>query len=162
VKGVVNLNSGLFLALTLALVLGVRRRDKLLSLLLGEGLGVGPGLVRLTALVGFAELELAEAELLLGTLRQKLVERDLLDLGLGRLGRCAIGWVTPCSTRAWVAPGGSSLGALSAGIAFALGESLLLVVLGNLLSGLLVVELGLALGGAPRLGSLLLRATDAG
>lgn len=126
---VVDVDNSLLLALTLTLGLATAGGNEFISLLLDKLLGVGPLLVGLGTLVGLAELEvLAEGKLLLGHLSQVLGVRDALVLRLGGV-----------------------LSALSI-----LGNSLLQLRLGNLLAGLLVLLLGLALLSTPGLGSLLL------
>jgi hypothetical protein len=136
--GVVELEGVLDLALTLALVLDGGGRDEVVIFFLLDGLGRGPGLVNLAALVGLADLERFQAKLLLGALGEEVVESDLLLLRLGRLGGLSI---------------------FDLVLALALGNDLGLLVLRNLCAGVLVLLLGVALGSAPRLGSLLLRAT---
>lgn len=123
----------LALTLTLALASGTGNVD-VLGLILLEGLGAGPLLVELAALVGLTGLEGGiESELLLGLLGQVVGVRDALVLGLSSL--------------------------LASGI---LSEGLLLLALGNGLTGLLILQLGLTLGSTPGLSSLLVGATDYG
>lgn len=125
----VEVNGLLGLALTLALGLAAGSSDEVLLLLL-EGLGVGPLLVELAALVGLADGDVGvEGELLLGLLGEVVGVGDVLLLGLGRL--------------------------LGSGL---LGGGLLLLSLGDNLSGLLVLKLSSTFGGTPRLSSLLLGA----
>lgn len=127
-----DLEDLLDLALTLALLLAGGAGDELLSLLLLDGLGVGPLLVLNDTLVGLADLESGlglESGLLLGELGEVLGVGDVLLLLL--LG-----------------------GSLNGGLA--LSGGLLLLRLGDLLTSLLILQLSLALGGAPGLGSLLL------
>lgn len=133
-EALVDLEDLLDLALTLALLLAGGASNELLGLVLLEGLGVGPLLVLNDTLVGLADLEGGslglESGLLLGELSEVLGVGDVLLLLLlgGSLG------------------GGLTLGGL------------LLLRLGDLLAGLLILQLSLALGGAPGLGSLLLGA----
>lgn len=121
----VEVDGLLDLLLLLALSLASNRGEEVLLLVL-EGLGVGPLLVNLGALVGLTDLQATvKTELLLGELGEVIGVRDALVLRLSSL--------------------------LASGV---LSEGLLLLGAGNGLSGLLVLELGLALSGA-RLGSLL-------
>ncbi len=116
-------------------LLGSDAGEELLLLILGDGGEVLP-LAVVDTLVGLADLEGAlalESLLLLGQLDLVLVERDVVVLGLRLLG---------------LALGGS----------LTLG---LLLGFGNLGASLLVLKLSLALVGAPRLGSLLLRVAAA-
>lgn len=127
----VEVNGLLDLALTLSLGLASSGGEVLLLLVL-EGLGVGPLLVELAALVGLADLETRlESGLLLSLLGEVVVVRDLL-LGL-LLG-----------------------GSLSSGSL--LSSGVLLLVLSDSLAGLLVLKLSSTLVGTPGLGSLLVRA----
>lgn len=110
------------LALALALLLASRTGDEVLIVVLDEGLGASPLLLLLgvDTLVGLAgRCASVQGELLLGLLGEVGLESDLLRLRLLGLG----------------------LGILSLGI--------LLLGLSNGLTGLLVVELGGSLGGAP-------------
>ena len=130
----VDLNDLLDLALTLALGLATGTGDEVLSLILDEGLGGSPLLVLLGTLVGLADAQgllSLKGELLLSELGEVLRVRDVLVLGLLLLGL---------------------LGGLT------LGNGLLLLGLSDLLASLLILKLSLALGGTPRLGSLLLGA----
>jgi len=128
----VEVNGLLDLALTLSLGLASSGGEVLLLLVL-EGLGVGPLLVELAALVGLTDLETRlESGLLLSLLGEVIVVRDLL-LGLFLGGSL------------------SSSSLLSGGV--------LLLVLSDSLAGLLVLKLSSTLVGTPRLGSLLVRAT---
>lgn len=122
----VEVNGLLGLLLTLAPVLA-RAGGEVVRLLLLEGLGLSPLLVGLGALVGSTGLEAGvKLKLLLGLLNEVVGVGDGLVLGLGVL--------------------------FASGV---LGESLLLLGLGNGLAGLLVLQLGLTLGGAPGSGGLL-------
>jgi hypothetical protein len=125
---VLELDELLGLALTLALGLAAGAGEELLLGVLGDGSEVLP-LVVLDTLVGLADAQGAKAGLLLGELSKVLVVGDVLVLGLLLLS---------------LALGGS----------LTLG---LLLGLGDLSASLLILQLGLALVGAPRLGSLLLR-----
>lgn len=110
------------LALALALLLASRRSDEVLIVFLDEGLGASPLLLLLgvDTLVGLASrCAGVQGSLLLGLLGEVSLEKDLLGLRLLGLG----------------------LGILSL--------SILLLGLSNGLTGLLVVELGSSLGGAP-------------
>lgn len=128
-EAVVDLQEGLGLALTLTLGLATGAGEKLLLLVLLGDRGEILPLVILHALVGLADLELGgKGSLLLGELGKVLVVGEMLRLRLLLLGF-----------------------AFSSTLAFGL-----LLGLGNLSAGLLVLQLGLALVGAPRLGSLLL------
>jgi len=135
-KALVDLDDLLDLALTLALGLATGGGEVVLTILLGEGLGVGPLLVLLNALVGLAESESSlglESRLLLGLLDEVIGVGDVLVLLLLLNGG-----------------GGGSI---------AFDGGLLLLGLSELLAGLLVLQLGLALVGAPCLSSGLVRAT---
>lgn len=126
----VKVNSLLGLALTLALGLAAGRGSPdLLLLVLVEGLGSGPLLVELAALVGRADLGClgSECELLLGQLGEVVDVRDALVLGLGGL------------------------------LSTILSSGGLLLGLSNGITSLLVLQLSVALVGAPRGGSLLVR-----
>lgn len=128
----VEVNGLLDLALALALCLASGRGEVLLLLVL-EGLGVGPLLVELAALVGLTDLETGvESGLLLSLLGEIFLVRDLL-LGL-LLG------------------GGSLSGSV-------LSNGILLLVLSDSFTGLLVLKLSSTLVSTPGLGSLLVRAT---
>ncbi|KAI6772621.1 hypothetical protein HG530_003579 [Fusarium avenaceum] len=128
----VEVNGLLDLALTLSLGLASSGGEVLLLLVL-EGLGVGPLLVELAALVGLADLKTRlESGLLLSLLGEVVVVRDLL---LGLLLGSSL----------------SSSSLLSGGV--------LLLVLSDSLAGLLVLKLSSTLVGTPGLGSLLVRAT---
>ncbi len=125
---VLDLDEGLGLALALALSLAAGSGEELLLLILGEGSKVLP-LVVLDALVGLAELDGSlglESQLLLGLLGEVLVVRDVLILGLLLLSL--------------------ALGSLA----------LLALGLGDLGACLLILQLSLALVGAPGSGGLLL------
>lgn len=123
----VKVNGLLDLLLTLTLLLATGGRE-VVDLLLLEGLGGLPLLVELATLVGRAELNaVLKGKLLLGLLDEVVGVRDALVLGLSGF------------------PGGSIL-----------SNGLLLLGLSDGLAGLLVLQLGLALGGAPRGSSLLL------
>jgi hypothetical protein len=142
-ESLVNLNDLLLLALTLALGLGTSALDEgLLSALL-DGLGVGPLLVVLAAFVGLAGLgdTGGKGGLLLGLLDEVVSVGDAVVLGLG-LG------------------GGEGLELVAIGVDGSVGsvlnKGLLLVGLGDLLTRNLIFELGLAFGGTPSVGSLLL------
>jgi hypothetical protein len=124
----VKVDGLLDLLLALALLLARGSGEVLLIRLLERG-GALPLLVGLAALVGVADLEVAETELLLGLLDKVVGVRDALVLLLGSLLAGAV-----------------------------LSESLLLLGLGNGIASLLVLQFGLALGSAPRGGSLLVRA----
>lgn len=132
-EAVLQLNELLLLTLALALSLaGGAGEENLVLLGLDQFLGVGPLLVLLGSLVGLTDLEgvlLLESELLLGLLGEVVGIRDGLLLLLS--------------------------GSLVGGI---LGAGVLLVSLGDLLAGLLILQLGLALSGAPRERSLLVGA----
>ena len=131
-EAVVDLEDLLGLALALALGLA-SGGGGVLVVLLDEGLGAGPLLVGLGALVGLAVADALfglEGELLLGLLGEVVVVGDVLLLGLGGLGGLGLG-----------------VGCLSLGV--------LLLAGGDVLAGLLVLQLGLALGGAPGLSGLL-------
>jgi hypothetical protein len=135
-EAVLDLDELLLLALTLALGLtaGAGEED-LLLLTLDKFLRGGPLLVGLGSLVGLAHLQgvlLLQSKLLLGLLSEVVGVRDGLIL------RLCLDLV-----------GGSSSSTLSSGI--------LLVGLGNRLGGLLILQLGLAFGGAPGESSLLVR-----
>jgi hypothetical protein len=130
----VEVNGLLDLALALALGLAAGRGEVLLLLVL-EGLGVGPLLVELAALVGLTDLETGvESGLLLSLLGEIFLVRDLL---LGLL------------------LGGGSLGGS------VLSNGILLLVLSDSFTGLLVLKLSSAFVSTPGLGSLLVRATVA-
>jgi hypothetical protein len=129
----VEVNGLLDLALALALGLASGRGEVLLLLVL-EGLGVGPLLVELAALVGLTDLETrVESGLLLSLLGEIFFVRDLL---LGLL-----------------------LSSSSLGGGGVLSNGLLLLVLSDSFTGLLVLKLSSALVSTPGLGSLLVRAT---
>ena len=116
-EALVDLDDLLDLALTLALGLAGGTGNELVVLVLDQGLGRGPLLVGLGALVGLADRQSAlEAQLLLGLLGEVLVVGNELLLGLGLL--------------------------LSGGL---LSGGSLLVGLGNGLASLLVALLGLTL-----------------
>lgn len=126
---VLEFNELLDLALTLALGLAASTDNVVLALILDEGLGAGPLLVLLDSLVGLAEGEgglVLKSELLLGLLGEVLVEGHVLLLLLLLLGVL-----------------------IGSGI-------LLLLSLGDRLTGLLVLKLSLAFGGTPSLSSSLL------
>lgn len=128
----VEVDGLLDLALSLALSLASGSGEVLLLLVL-EGLGVGPLLVELAALVGLTDLGARlKSGLLLGLLGEVVFVGDLL-LGLLLGGGLS----------------GSSL--LSSGV--------LLLVLSDSLAGLLVLKLSLAFVSTPGLGSLLVGAT---
>jgi hypothetical protein len=128
-KAGVEVNGLLDLALTLTLLLTVATSVVLLLVVL-ERLGVLPLLVELATLVGLANVKgVFEAELLLGLLSEVLGVGDGLVLRLGGL----FGSV------------------LSSGI--------LLLALSDGITGLLVLQLGVALSSAPRGGGLLIGAT---
>jgi hypothetical protein len=128
----VEVNGLLDLALSLALGLASGGGEVFLLLVL-EGLGVGPLLVELAALVGLTDLEARlKSGLLLGLLGEIVFVRDLL-LGL-------------------LSSGGLSGGGL-------LSSGVLLLVLSDSLAGLLVLKLSLAFVSTPGLGSLLVGAT---
>lgn len=130
----VEVNGLLDLALSLALGLA-SGGGKVLLLLVLEGLGVGPLLVELAALVGLTDLEARlESGLLLSLLGEVFFVGDLL-LGLLLGGSL------------------SGSGFLSSGV--------LLLVLSDSLAGLLVLKLSLAFVSTPGLGSLLVGATVA-
>jgi hypothetical protein len=130
----VEVNGLLDLALSLALGLA-SGGGKVLLLLVLEGLGVGPLLVELAALVGLTDLEARlKSGLLLSLLGEVFFVGDLL-LGLLLGGGLS----------------GSSL--LSSGV--------LLLVLSDSLASLLILKLSLAFVSAPGLGSLLVGATVA-
>jgi hypothetical protein len=130
-EALVNVDVLLLLALTLALGLATGSGDEVGVVLLDELLG-GPLLVDLGAL-DLADGQVAgKGGLLLGLLGEVVGVRDVLVLGLGGLGVLSI-----------------------------LGRSLLQLGLGDLLTSLLVLLLGVALSSTPRLGSLLLRAGQA-
>jgi hypothetical protein len=122
------------LDLALSLALGLASGGgKVLLLLVLEGLGVGPLLVELAALVGLTDLGAGlKSGLLLGLLGEVVFVGDLL-LGLLLGGGLS----------------GSSL--LSSGV--------LLLVLSDSLAGLLILKLSLAFVSTPGLGSLLVGAT---
>ena len=127
----VDVNDLLDLALTLTLGLAAGGGDEVLVLLLDELLGGVPLLVLLGALVGLADLQRVQAGTLLSLLSKVGIQSDLHLLRLLRL------------------LGGSlSLGSLHLG-------------LGDGLAGLLVLQLGVAFGGAPALSGLLLRVATA-
>lgn len=124
----VDIDDLLLLALTLALGLASTAGNEII-LILDESLGTGPLLVDLAALVGLADLQVtAKSQLLLGQLSEVLGVRDALVLSLSGSG----------------------------GVLGVLGVGLLQLRLSNSLASLLVLLLGLALLGAPALGSLLL------
>jgi hypothetical protein len=128
----VEVDGLLDLLLLLALGLATGAGEVLLLLVL-EGLGISPLLVDLGALVGLTDLQAGiKAELLLSQLGKVVGVGDALVLGLS--------------------------GLLTGGI---LGEGLLLLGAGDSLSGLLIVELSLALNSAG-LGSLLVGAASSG
>lgn len=119
---VVSDENVLLLALALALLLAPRTGDEVLIVVLDEGLGASPLLLLLgvDTLVGLAgRCAGVQGSPLLGLLGEVGLKSDLLRLRLLGLG----------------------LGILSLGI--------LLLGLSNGLTGLLVVELGSSLGGAP-------------
>ena len=129
---VVELDELLLLALALALDLAARAADELVILLLDQGLGAGPLLVNLAALVGLAD-------------RQGGVERQLL--------LCLLGEVVGIRHVVVLGLGLGSLGLVAFGKSLALGNGLLLLGLGERLASLLVLQLGLAFS-CGRLGSL--------
>jgi hypothetical protein len=132
-EALVDVDDLLLLALTLTLGLATGAGNEVLFFILGDCLGVGPLLVLLAALVGLAGLgdTGAELELLLGLLGKVVGVGDavVLRLSLGLLG--------------------GSWGSLA----------LLLVSLGNGIAGLLILQLGIALVGAPAVAGLLLGVT---
>ena len=134
VVAIVDVDQLLGLALALALGLAGRGTDELVLFLDKRSSGV-PLLVLLDALVGPAGLELGlERRLFLGLLDEILVVRDLLLFGFDRLllGLAALGGV--------------------------LDGRFVFVLLGDFLTGSLVLQLGIALASAPTVGSLLFRA----
>ncbi len=137
----VNLDELLGFTLTLFLGLGANRGDEILVLVLDQGLGSSPLLVGLDALVGLANLEFGlERQLLLCQLGQVVGVGDMLVFGL--LRDLVFGFL-------------GFLGLLGfLGVVF--GGSLLLVLLGNVLAGLLVLQLGFAFDS---MASLLFRST---
>jgi len=128
----VNLDNLLDLSLTLTLGLaGAGGGDEVVILVLDEGLGVGPLLIKLATLVGLSDLGgTLESQLLLGELGEVLLVRDVLVLRLGLDG----------------------LLGLTLAFSLSLGLS-------DLLASDLVLQLGLALSGAPGLSSLLFGTT---
>lgn len=127
----VKVDGLLGLALTLALGLAVGTGDEVLLLLL-EGLGTGPLLVELAALVGLSDANASvESTLALGLLNEVLGVGDALVLGL--------------------------LGLNGSGV---LGGGILLLVLGDGFTGLLVLKLSVAFGGTPALGDLLISGAE--
>lgn len=133
-EALVDVEDLLLLALTLALGLAAGASNEVLLFFLGDRLSVGPLLVLLAALVGLAGLRDpgTELELLLGQLGEVIGVGDAVVLGLS-LG---------------LGLGGCSL-------------ALLLVSLSNGITGLLILQLGIALVGAPAVASLLLGVTVA-
>lgn len=138
-EALVNVDDLLLLALTGTLGLSGRGSDEVLLLLLLELLSLGPGLVLLGTLVGLAGGGSLESVLLLSLLDEVVGVRDVV-VSLLLLGGAAV-------SVDW-----GSLAVLLQGD--------LLVTLGNSLTGLLVVELGLAGLTTPSVSSLLGGVTD--
>lgn len=139
----VDLHNLLGLALTLTLSFSAGPGEVVIVVLFDKGLGAGPLLALLDALVRLADSQGVlgfESELLLGLLSEVVGKGDMLVL-FGGLARLFI------SLR---------LG-LSRSLSF--NSSLLLLSLGNLLAGLLVLQLGLAFWTSPGLVGLLFRST---
>lgn len=125
----VEVNGLLDLALTLALLLASRARDEVLVLLVDDNGGL-PLLVELAALVGATDIEVrSNGELLLSLLGEVVGVRDALILGLGVFASTV------------------------------LSKGILLLGLSNGLTGLLVLQFGVTLGGTPALGGLLVGST---